>query len=514
MANASIVPLLMKKFLLLPLFALLFQFGYAQNSNRGQLLSFLRLDSLDQQEILSLYNSVGLPPFLAPIDYSVELYKLTYLTPAAKGDTLTTASGLLMIPISEDKCFPIFNYNHGTSEYGDEISSLGPEWFLGLPFAAGGYILVMPDYLGYGETPLSHPHPYIHAKTEASATIDMIRASKTLCQLFDVGLNGQLFLGGYSQGGHTTAATQREIEKNHANEFKLTAVATGSGPFDISKTSRNRLLEEKPTNAWFLAFIMNSYQYVYENLWNNPSEAFVAPFDSILPRYFDREIPNTPTPIWPDTAIRMLKPAFIQVVKMDSMHPVNKALRDNDLLDWTPQAPLRMYYCEGDEVVPFQNSLIALSQFVARGAPNVTAIGLDPSLNHGTCTFPTMLSMKGWFDNLVKECTIPELTKDTSSTQTGRGLVSAPTSNEETLISNIKLYPNPATDFVIVDIPSDLKVEYLEIWSAAGKIVHRKQIVSKQIAVELDLSQLNSGVFWLKVQLTGKATFFPIIVKK
>lgn len=505
----------MKKYLLLPVLVLLFHSGFSQGSNRGQLLNFLRLDSLNQQEILALYNSVGLPPFLAPIEYSLEVYKVSYLTPAAKGDTLTTASGLVIIPMDEDRCFPIFNYNHGTSFYGDEVSSLGFEWFLGVPFATGGYIMVMPDYLGYGETPLSHPHPYVHSQTEASATIDMIRASKALCKLFDIGTNGQLFLGGYSQGGHVTAATQREIERNHSNEFAITAVAAGSAPLDISKTSRNRLLQEEPTSSFFLAFVLTSYQYIYENLWIQPEDAFVPPYDSIVPRYFDREIVNRPNPMWPDTAVRMLNPAYYQAVASDSTHPVNLALKDNDLLDWAPQAELRMYYCEADEVVPFQNSLVALSKFVENGATNVSAISVNPSLDHASCTLPTLINIKGWFDGLLSgiDCEIPELTRDTSSLNSGIDLVAAPTSNEkEILLSQVKVFPNPANVVVNVSIPSKLQVEGLELWNAEGKFVRQLATPSSQ-TVQIDLSGLSEGVYWLNIQTQEQGTFLPIILK-
>ncbi|MCI4671487.1 MAG: T9SS type A sorting domain-containing protein [Bacteroidia bacterium] len=501
----------MKNYLLLFLLSFSFLSASAQNGNRGQLLSFLRLDSLDQQEIQNLYSGFGLPPFLAPITYSLEVYKVSYLTPAAKGDSLTTASGLVIIPISDSLCFPIFNYNHGTSFYGDEVSSLGFEWFLGVPFATGGYIMAMPDYLGYGDTPKDHPHCYIHAKTEASATIDMIRATRSLCDLFGVGLNDQLFLGGYSQGGHTTLATQREMEKNFPNEFKITAVASGSGPYDISNTSRQRLLEERPTSSFFLAFIMTSYQFVYENLWNIPSDVFVAPYDSIVPIFFDRNTSVLPNPMWPDTALRMLKPSFINALRNDSLHPANVALRDNDLLNWTPRAELRMYYCEADEVVPFQNALVALSGFVSRGATDVSAISINQTLGHTDCTFPTMLTIKSWFDSKYKNCRIPFLIQDTSSLNSELEIFTS-LGEKERLIQEISLFPNPAQNYISVDTPEGLRVDGLEVWSADGKII--QEIRSKfQAGIQrISLDAYSSGVYWLNVKTQERSTFLPFVV--
>ena len=64
----------------------------------------------------------------------------------------------------------------------------------------------MPDYIGMGESP--GLHPYVHGESEATATIDMIRAAREFItdslNLID---NHQVFLSGYSQGGHACGNT-------------------------------------------------------------------------------------------------------------------------------------------------------------------------------------------------------------------------------------------------------------------------------------------------------------------
>ena len=45
-------------------------------------------------------------------------------------------------------------------------------------FAAFGYVVCAPDFVGLGDSP--GVHPYVHAKTEASAAIDMLRAAREL----------------------------------------------------------------------------------------------------------------------------------------------------------------------------------------------------------------------------------------------------------------------------------------------------------------------------------------------
>ena len=101
--------------------------------------------------------------------------------------------------------FPLCSYQHGTITERYEVPSFeGGELFLGIVFAPGGYVVCMPDYLGLGLG--EGLHPYCHAKSEATATVDMLRATRQVCDEQDIHLNDQTFLFGYSQGGHATMA--------------------------------------------------------------------------------------------------------------------------------------------------------------------------------------------------------------------------------------------------------------------------------------------------------------------
>lgn len=114
-----------------------------------------------------------------PIDYDVDFYRIVYRTPAAVGDSLTLASGLVAAPVSSECSFPLVSYHHGSFYYDEVLSELtgsSDQHYVGIPFAANGYVAALPDYLGYGATPVDHLHPYIHAETEASAVVDMLRA--------------------------------------------------------------------------------------------------------------------------------------------------------------------------------------------------------------------------------------------------------------------------------------------------------------------------------------------------
>ena len=79
-------------------------------------------------------------------------------------------------------------------------------------------------------------HPYVHWESEATASIDLIRASREfLMDSLEIWDNNQLFLTGYSQGGHSTMAIHKYIKVNNLqSEFNVVASAPMSGPYALS----------------------------------------------------------------------------------------------------------------------------------------------------------------------------------------------------------------------------------------------------------------------------------------
>lgn len=470
---------------------LLLSMGSLLGQSRGDLIQATLLETWNETQIRAAYAQLSLPEFLSPIEYDIDILKISYYTRAARVDTLIAASGLLVVP-KGDCDFPLAGYGHGTTFYGAIPSDrTSQEWLLGVPFAANGYMTALPDYLGYGETPLEHPHLFIHARSEAWAMVDMLRAARQYATMDSIRLNDQVFLFGYSQGGHVAMAAHRELETNHADEFELTAVAPLSGPYDVSGVQFQDIIEEKPTNSFYLAFVMTSFQYIYGNLWQNPIDAFVPPYDTLIPQYFDRTNPQ-PVPL-PDTAIRMIQPAYAQAILNDSMHPAMVALRDNDLTSWTPQAPTRMYFCEADEVVPYENALVALDSFMFRGAPAVEALSADANLAHGACAGPAIIFSKLWFDSFRAECTIVQDSMPNDS---------IPTQLQDLLAGDVKIGPNPSQGHLdILEEGSGLNAPLkLELFTLSGMRVSQEELSPGFGQYRWELANLANGLYVLQIR--------------
>ncbi len=90
------------------------------------------------------------------------------------------------------------------------------------------------------------------------------------------------------------------------------------------------------------------------------------------------------------------------------------------------------------------------------------------------------------------------------------GLVNIETGEKET----IKVYPNPARDYINVDIQStNFKQSDIELFDMQGKLVKKAKLKSKQ-GNRIDVSNLNAGAYTYNVSLNGKTISGKIIVGK
>lgn len=345
---------------------------------------------------------------LFPSKYDIEVYRVIYNTPDPF-NKMTKASGLVIIPKGQTKAVPLVSYQHGTiTKKTDAPSNMtSSEIGIGLIMSAsGGFTVSMPDYLGFGTSAglYSGIHPYIHSATEASACIDMMRATRNLLKDNpSVTLNEQVFLVGYSQGGHATMAALKEIEEKYANEFKIEAAAPMAGPYDLSRTQAETIIAPKPFAApYFLPQLLLAYNDIYK-LYGPTSRFLKAPYDATLPPLF--------TGSTSASAITSAMPAIPrEIIEANTYsdftnnfysNPLRNALRENDLINWAPKSVVKMYHCQTDNLVPYQNSTVALESFKQRGASQVSLVDVG-NMTHSGCAPFALIASYNWFLTLKK----------------------------------------------------------------------------------------------------------------
>lgn len=515
--------------------------------NAQQLISYELIATYTIAQIDSIYAANGIPGIILPSTYGVNAYKVLYNTLDA--DSLPTiASGAVFTPVNPVCQVPLASYQHGTILLKEDVPSrlAGGEILIGMSMAADGVVLCMPDYLGLGDSP--GLHPYVHAETEARAVADLLVASLTICDDLEIVRNEQLFLIGYSQGGHATMAAHQMIQEHYTNYFTVTASAPMSGPYDLSGVQAGIISTggEYP-NPGYLPYLLLAYNSVY-HIYDNVSDFLAAPYDSLLPPLFDgTHSMGEVNDVMPDIPNQIVVPAVLDSFNNDPAYKLHGFLKKNDTYHWIPSNPLRMYFCEGDNDVNYLNAYVAYDSFLANGASGISLQSSGAGLDHVGCALPSLLAGKFWLDtfrldklklafdftfesyvgagdgSLTVHVTsgFPPYTYEWSNGGTDStindlsfGLFSVTVTDatgcpnaasvylpvqvgiEELFAEQIKIFPNPLTAFTKIQFPYDGKY-MVSISDVSGKNLCSIHFTGKEGILERN--DLVAGIYFLSV---------------
>ncbi|TVQ88505.1 MAG: T9SS C-terminal target domain-containing protein [Bacteroidetes bacterium] len=453
-------------------FSLLFSFLFVPTTYSQYVNSVEFISSASADEISELLDY--------DVDNGAHFYKMTYHTTGSDGMS-DIASGLIVIPDNMANEYPLVIYHHGTSPARDEVpSSLSLDFEAYAGIGASGYAVLAPDYLGMGDS--RGFHPYVHRETQARASVDMLKAFHEWLEGEDYAVNHKLFLTGYSQGGHASMSTHKELELNHSAEFTVTAATHLSGPYSISGVMRDLMFSE--TNYLYVGFIpylILGYQEVYGNVYEDLTDIFQPVFIPSIEAFYNGQINLIDLTIaliflsaqnyGNSYPVTIFNPELVAEMTSDDNHPLNVILRENDTFNWAPQAPTRIFYCLADDMVPFENSIVADSVMQANGALDLVSENLSSTMGHGECAFPALLETVEFFNGFIE------------------------TSTEQIAFhSQLSLYPNPTDGRIIISGLSDFESYNLQVVDISGKV-----LMSQVLSSEINLDHLQSGVYFLRI---------------
>lgn len=344
-------------------------------------------------------------PIISKLEYGVTVYKISYKT-SFDGEEIL-ASGLVSIPISVGE-FPVLSYQNGTNTLHSNAPSVNPdnELFLLLEFMAStGFVVTIPDYLGFGSSDNMF-HPYLDKESTVQSIIDMQHAVKELvANYLDVDLNGDYYIAGYSQGGWSTMQLQKAIEKDFSDVFNLRASACGAGPYNLNYINEYVLgLDEYPM-PYFLGYIFNSY-YNLEGITTPINEVFQEPYDARIPILYDgtkasEEINNQLTIKIP----HLFTEDYVSNYKTDTKYSsIIDMLTINSVEAWKTTTPTMLLHGTEDTFVPpmGSNRMFAEFQLQGVGVNDVVLIPL-PGKNHQTGIIPASIASISWFLEIKDE---------------------------------------------------------------------------------------------------------------
>ncbi len=371
-------------------------------------------------------GQAGTTDIAGPPQCAVSIYRVHYNTIGGAGEP-TDASAAVFVPsgigTSCANSRPVLLYAHGTSlqkayDMAD-IANNTEARLAAAVFAAQGFIVVAPNYTGYGGSTLGY-HPYLDRDAQAADMLDALRAARAAFPSIGARDSGKLMVTGYSQGGHVAVATQRAMQLQAGGEFAVTAAAGMSGPYALIEFG-DQLFGGAPRDGATVVvpFIVNAGQHAGARLYQVPGDIYETQYAGgivdLVPGTLGTselvslgKLPATAlfaASSMPQTAgyaqyfgpgnlIRSdYRAAYLADVAAHPCSPNSpsplacapaQALRSwllrNDLRNYKPTVPLLLCGGDGDPAVPWFNTADSYAFFKATGA-DVTQLNIDSSLD-------------------------------------------------------------------------------------------------------------------------------------
>ncbi|MBX7182329.1 MAG: hypothetical protein K1X82_09470 [Bacteroidia bacterium] len=382
-----------------------------QNVPEKYLVSTTLVKSHTKKSIKELWKKKHIPAIALPVNCGVDIYEIIYKAPWIDSTTWINCSGIVYIPKVEGKKVPTVMFGHGTEiRKGRNITDDDAQQNICLGFATDRYLALYPDYYGIGKG--DGQHLYQHAWSEGMAFLYMLYAVEELKQQLQIQTNGQLFLTGYSQGGHASMAAHKYIELAKDPRFVVTASSPMSGAYDMTGEQSKYMFQEYP-RPFYLPYLLISYQKAYNILdSSDPFSVFKAPYDTLLPNFFGEERNKSYSEldkIMPKIPKDIVRDDYIHNYVNDPCFSFRLRLEENNLTQWKPEAPVQLCYCKGDKEVNYKNSEVAYAGMRSMGAPKVKLDNESDYLDHNTCAAFTVLASKNFFDRYKKHGKNPKM---------------------------------------------------------------------------------------------------------
>ncbi len=343
--------------------------------------------------------------FEPEVKTDVEIHEITYKTTFQKGSI--QASGLVCLPKAPGN-YPILSFQNGTNTLHSEAPTENPKSNLLTileSVASMGFIVVIPDYIGFGSSS-QLIHPYLHAQSTTQSILDMLRAVNEFSSNEDIVAkpSKDLYIFGYSQGGWATMHLQKTIERDYSSEFNLIASSCAAGPYSIEYINNFIISKADYQMPYFLVYLLNTY--VSLGLISNPLSDFVQPpYAAKIPGLFDGN--HSGSAINSELTTKManlVTPEYRTGFATDPKFALLKsAFTANSIEPWRISTPTRLYHAANDEYIPVSLSQKMLADFKTKGVlDSEIKLIIIPGYDHPTGVIPVGLSTIRWFLDLKK----------------------------------------------------------------------------------------------------------------
>ncbi len=362
---------------------------------RGSIAQVQQIGSYSALRLKVLLLAVGLH---APVANGIHLYRVSYWSVTDGAPVLV--SGLMTVPDAKAPRGTVV-WMHGThDDRADSLSNPGSQEgaLASAIFAGGGYLLLAPDLVGLGVS--KGPQAYFVNASTVDVTLDFLRAAQSASAQAGQTWNANLYLTGFSQGGHAAALLQRTLEQRPDPAWRVVAGTGIAGPYRLADISFPFALGgHSPEDSDYLATVALSYA-TYDH---RPLDSVLAePYAESVARLFDgdhslAEIAKA----MPSNPRAMFTPEVLAAFDGKGSSWFVDALRANQIEHWAPHAPFRAYYGDNDVDVSPADAKALVADAKALGG-EAEAISVGP-YDHGGSALHAAPMIREWFDQLSGE---------------------------------------------------------------------------------------------------------------
>ncbi|MFB7913191.1 alpha/beta hydrolase [Streptomyces sp. NPDC056061] len=373
--------------------------GASAVRGRGDLLGVTPVADLDRAAVARFLADGRVDT--GTVRHGLRGYRLTYRTVTPQGAP-TTATGLLVLPKGGPHRLDLVSDTHGTMAHRDYAPSVGEDFGRLAPYlhASAGRAVAAPDYLGLGKGP--GRHPYMDTASAVTASVDMLRASRTAALRLDRPLTGEVYASGFSQGGQVAMALAKALDSGADRHFRLRALAPVSGPYDIEHAEMPALFDGRVNDIsgiFYLTYYLTAQNRMHP-LYKDPAEVFREPYAGIVDDLFDSEHTEEEIiPALPATLKELLTDDYYRRVQHPTGALLDAVRAQDGTCAWKPRVPVRLYSSSGDTDVPIANARSCAADLAAHGV----GAGLvdQGATDHNTTYRTSGPQIVRWFDALA-----------------------------------------------------------------------------------------------------------------
>lgn len=341
----------------------------APETDKGNLVEATLTGSRSAAELRLLIQLSGRNIDPSLFEHDVDIYKVTYKT--TYKDSEINASGLILLPKTTTPVGMI-SFQHGTIVLQSGAPSVQSQNSLEVisyvAMASMGFITVIPDMIGFGESKGTF-HPYYVEQPTATAVTDNLTAAKALADEKQIDFNSKLFLAGYSQGGYATMAAHKALETSPLEGFQLIASFPAAGGYDIKSMQEYFFSLDTYPHPYYLAYVGLSYQTYYDT----PDlliDFFNEPYAAAIPALFNglKSQDEINAGLTEDIAALVKADMRANINSAPQYQQLREAFEENSLVNWVPIAPIYLYHGDEDTTVPYENTQMTYEKLLDNGA--------------------------------------------------------------------------------------------------------------------------------------------------